>query len=99
MSRKKKEAVNKSGNVDDLANCVMINPTLVSQLEALGFKSKNPGGGMTFKEAMICSQIANAVRGDIDAYRAVMDYAGCDKKTPLEKFINDVETGFLEVLQ
>ena len=106
LPRKKKEAPAEavvpeglpvSGGVDDLANCVMVNPGLVSQMEALGFRSKNPEG-MTFKEAMICSQIANAVRGDIKAYRAVMDYADVPKKTPLEAFLDGTSGDVLKVL-
>ena len=60
-----------SGSMDDLTDCVVNDPTLVARLNALGFKSKNPNG-MTYKEAIMCSQIANAVKGDLKSYKAVV---------------------------
>lgn len=87
---KEQKVVNRrvdTSSVDDLANCVVANPNLVSQFKALGFKSKNPEG-MTFKEAMICSQIASAIKGDLRSYRAVMDYTDKQKnRMPLEEFV------------
>jgi hypothetical protein len=75
-------------DVDYLADCVVNNPALIGQLEQLGFKSKNPKG-MTFREAMMCSQISNAIRGDIKAYRAVMDYAGEKRMRPIDKLLQN----------
>lgn len=75
-------------NVDYLADCVVKNPGLIAQLEQLGFKSKNPEG-MTFREAMMCSQISSAVRGDIDAYKAVMNYSGGKKSRPIDRLLED----------
>ena len=87
---KEQKVVNRrvdTSSVDDLANCVVANPNLVSQFKALGFRSKNPEG-MTFKEAMICSQIASAIKGDLRSYRAVMDYADKQKEMiPLEDYV------------
>ena len=80
-------AINMSATVDELADCVLNNPALVGQLNALGFKSKNPNG-MTFKEAMICSQIANAIKGDLKSYRAVMDYTEKKSTMPLKNFVD-----------
>lgn len=77
---------NKSATVKDLMSCVVNNPPLVSQLKALGFKSKNPEG-MTFEEAMIASQISSAIRGDFRSYQIVMENAKNDGLTPLEKFV------------
>ena len=78
----------KSGTVNEMANCVVKNKALVHQLEQLGFVSKNPDG-MTFKEVMICSQIANAAKGDLDSYRAIMDYKDQDLSgSPLESYLN-----------
>ena len=104
MPRKKKTEVNveldslksiipfsKSATVNEMAGCVIGNKTLVAQLEAMGFKSKNPGG-MTFKEAIIASQIGNAMKGDIQAYRAVMDYA--EKDTESSPLIDFVQANF-----
>lgn len=78
---------NVSGTVEELANCVLNNPVLVAQLKSLGFESKNPAG-MTFKEAMICSQIANAIRGDLKSYQAVMEYSKKEARMPLKEFVN-----------
>jgi hypothetical protein len=75
-------------NVEYLADCVVNNPALINQFEALGFRSQNPDG-MTFREAMMCSQIASAVKGDIKAYRAVMDYAEEKRMRPLERLAKD----------
>ena len=76
-----------TSSVDDLLDCKMQNTSLVNQLKALGFKSKDPEG-MTFREAIICGQITQAVKGDLKAYRAVMDYAGKDKtRMPLEDYV------------
>lgn len=90
MARKKEpeqEDAVISGTVDDFMNSVMNNPVLAAQMEALGFKSKNPGG-MTFKEVMICSQIANAVKGDTRAYKAIMEHSESDNRLPLERFVD-----------
>lgn len=91
-----KQIENVSGSVDELADCVLNNPVLVAQLKALGFESKNPNG-MTFREAMICSQIANAVRGDLKAYQEVMKYTKT-QKSPLERFVAGVEDLPMEIL-
>ena len=85
-----------SGIVDDLTGCIVNNPMLIAQLKALGFKSKNPEG-MTFKEAMICSQIANAVRGDLKSYQEVMKYSKASK-TPLEQFVDGIGFEAMDIL-
>ena len=83
---KEKVVASKVSSVDDLMNCVVNNPNLIRQLESLGFKSKNKGG-MTYREAMICGQITNAVKGDLKAFRAVMDYAEKQEQMPLEDYV------------
>ena len=75
-----------ASTVDDLLDCYVQNLNLVKQLKALGFKPKN-AKGMTYREAIICGQITNAVRGDLDAYKAVMADAGKKEKMPLEEFV------------
>ena len=75
-----------TSTVDDLLDCQVQNPNLVNQLTALGFRSKNPEG-MTYREAIIAGQITNAVRGDIDAYKAVMADAGKREMMPLEEYV------------
>ena len=78
----------KSNAVSDMMSCTMNNPALVAQLKALGFESKNPDG-MTFEEAMICSQISMAVRGDYKAYQTVMGMRENEAVSPLEKFLEE----------
>ena len=76
-----------SATVSDMLENVVESPAVVQGLTALGFKSKNPGG-MTFKEAIIASQISNAVRGDLQSYRSVMDYAEKGQESsPLLDFV------------
>lgn len=79
----------KSASVNEMAECIVKNPSLIKQLEGLGFQTKNPSG-MTFKEAIIASQIESAMKGDLQAYRAVMDYAGKDEEScPLLDFVKE----------
>ena len=85
-------------DVDYLADCVVNNPALVRQLEQLGFKSKNPEG-MTFREAMMCSQISNAIKGDIKAYRAVMDYAGEKGARPIDRLLQNNRKGPIDKMR
>ena len=76
------------GVVGDLAGCVVKNKALVQQLKQLGFESKNEDG-MTFEEAMICSQIASAIKGDLKAYKAIMSSKPIEKGgSPLDSFLD-----------
>ena len=72
--------------VDGLLDCVVQNPKLVSQFNQLGFKSRNPEG-MTYREAIVCGQIANAVKGNTRAYIAVMESVNKEERMPLEEFV------------
>lgn len=86
-----------SGSMDDLTDCVVNDPGLVDKLNALGFRSKNPKG-MTYKEAIMCSQIANAVKGDLKSYRAVVEMMRPNKTPPLVSYLSGEKSAldFLE---
>ena len=75
--------------VQELMACRVNNPALVQQMQMLGFKPKDPDGGMTFEEVMVASQISNAVRGDFRSYQAVIEHAKGDDLTPLEAFVRN----------
>ena len=76
--------------VNDLADCKMNNAALEKQLKQLGFKSKDPNG-MTFQEAMICSLMAGAIKGDTKASREILKYYSFDQEdeNPLEAFLSE----------
>lgn len=75
-----------NNSVGDMMSCTIINPTLTRQLEAMGFKPQSQGG-MTFEEAMICSQISRAISGDQRAYENIMAHSKKKEVMPLEDFI------------
>lgn len=59
----------------------------VSKMKQLGFSAE---GSMTFEEAMICSQIANAIKGDSKSFTAVMEQLNDrGSENPIEAFLDD----------
>ena len=74
---------NTAQKIEDFLGCVVESPVLLSQLSQLGFKTEEP---MTFEDALICSQISSAVRGDVNAYKQI---TGLRKMSsmPLEDFL------------
>jgi hypothetical protein len=87
-----------SSSMDDLAECVVKDPMLVAKLNALGFKSKNPNG-MTYKEAIMCSQIANAVKGDLRSYKAVVEMMRQDKTPPIVGFFGNGQRTVMDITE
>lgn len=95
MARKKQSAPDLSklfsphpSTVDDLANCTVVDPALVQEMESAGFRTKNPDG-MTYRELMICSQIMNAAKGDVQAFRSLMDHMNGAEDYPLVSFVRN----------
>lgn len=92
MPRKKKEKEEivepkpRPGNIEDFADCAVTDELLLAKLAALGFQSNNPKG-MTYKEAMLCSLIANAAQGNLKAYEAIANTVDKKKDPPLVSFL------------
>lgn len=103
MPRKKKEKIEikeepieekvASTTMNDLADCVVEDQALVARLNAMGFKTKNPKG-FTYREAMMCSLIANAVRGDLKSNNAVLEMMQSEKKPPLVSYLGGEQSEF-----
>lgn len=84
----RQEKIVKSKDIRELAEEKVNNPNLHRGLLMNGFRPAN-GDYFTFDEAMQCSQISSALRGDLDAYNAVMKQMKEKKKSPLEQYLKD----------
>lgn len=72
---------------DYLADCKLHNPELEHKLKQLGFVPKE-ADAITFREAMACSLISSAVKGDISAYKTLMGNKK-DERPPLQAYMED----------